>query len=258
MSDPRAEPTRRCAGSGSISMTRNTLKPAQVTQYLGKNSSSRIAAARMRSKRGTHSIQRMYSWLQRIRSLRHGVWYGLSERIRWSRGVFVETPAIELCTVDHEQAERIAALSGRYQVLFEQRMNADTSARNYEYLDLLDRGWSESKVERPVGGELCDIGCASFWYAAALHSLLPPGADGGRGGGGSPAVSRRSHPDRLCRGLPVPPAERPIRGRRLHGLWGAGGYHHLLVSLPYADRHSGVASAPILARTAAPVCADST
>ena len=116
----------------------------------------------------------MYSWLQRIRSLRHGVWYGLSERIRWSRGVFVETPAIELCTVDLEQAERIAALRGRYQVQFEQRMNADTSARNYEYLDLLDRGWQESKVERPVGGELCDIGCASFWYAAALHVFFRP------------------------------------------------------------------------------------
>jgi SAM-dependent methyltransferase len=155
-------------------MTRNTLKPAQVTQYLGKKSSSRIAGARMRSKRGTHSIRQMYSWLQRIRSLRHGVWYGVSERIRWSRGVFVETPAIELCAVDLEQAERIAALRGRYQVQFEQRMNADTSTRNYEYLDLLDRGWRESAVERPAGGELCDIGCASFWYAAALHAFFRP------------------------------------------------------------------------------------
>lgn len=174
MSNPRPTPTRRCAGSGSLSMTRKTLKPAQVAQYLGRRSSSRIAGARMRSKRGTHSIRRMYSWLQRIRSLRHGVWYGVSERIRWSRGVFVETPAVELCTVDLEQAERIAALRGRYQVRFEQRMNADTSARNYEYLDLLDRGWRDSKLERPVGGELCDIGCASFWYAAALQAFFRP------------------------------------------------------------------------------------
>lgn len=116
----------------------------------------------------------MYSWLQRIRSLRHGLWYGISERIRWSRGVFEETPALELCTVNLEQAKRIAALRGRYQVQFEQRLSAETSARSYEYLDLLDRGWRESKVERPLGGELCDIGCASFWYAAALHAFFRP------------------------------------------------------------------------------------
>ena len=116
----------------------------------------------------------MYSWLQRIRSLRHGFWYGVSERFRWSRGVFAETPARQLCTVNLEQAERIAALRDRYQVQFEQRMSAATSARNYEYLDLMDRGWRDSKIDRPAGGELCDIGCASFWYAAALHTFFRP------------------------------------------------------------------------------------
>ncbi len=119
-------------------------------------------------------MRQMYSWLQRIRSLRHGFWYGVSQRIRWSRGVFMETPALELCAVDLQQAERIAALRERYQVQFEQRMSAETSVRNYEYLDILDRGWRKAGLERPAGGELCDIGCASFWYAAALDVFFRP------------------------------------------------------------------------------------
>jgi hypothetical protein len=116
----------------------------------------------------------MYSLLQRLRSLRHGFWYGVSERIQWSRGAFEETPARELRTANPEQAERIAALRARYQVQFELLMNAATSARNYEYLDLLDRGWTMSGVPRPAGGILCDVGCASFWYAAALQSFFRP------------------------------------------------------------------------------------
>ena len=116
----------------------------------------------------------MYSLLQRLRSLRHGFWFGVSERLRWSRGAFEETPARELCSVNPEQAERIAALRDRYQVQFELTMNAATSRRNYEYLDLLDRGWASLAMGRPVGGELCDIGCASFWYAATLQAFFRP------------------------------------------------------------------------------------
>jgi len=116
----------------------------------------------------------MYSWLQRLRSLRHGFWYGVSERLRWSRGAFEETPARELSALGGEQAERIAALRDRYQVQFERQMSAATSANNYEYLDILDRGWGESGMDRPIGGVLCDIGCASFWYAAALQIFFRP------------------------------------------------------------------------------------
>jgi hypothetical protein len=43
-----------------------------------------------------HSISRVYSLLQRLRSLRHQVWYGISERVRRARGAFHETPAREL------------------------------------------------------------------------------------------------------------------------------------------------------------------
>jgi hypothetical protein len=116
----------------------------------------------------------MYSLLQRIRSVRHGFWYRVSERVRWSRGAFHETPARELPAATREQAERIAALQDRYQVQFERSMNAATSANNYEYLDILDRAWAESAMPRPAGGVLCDIGCASFWYAATLQAFFRP------------------------------------------------------------------------------------
>jgi hypothetical protein len=117
----------------------------------------------------------MYSLLQRLRSFRHGFWYGISERLRWSRGAFEETPARELSALGPEKAERIAALRHRYQVQFELQMNAATSLNNYEYLDLLDRGWRESGTDRPQGGVLCDIGCASFWYAETLQCFFRPG-----------------------------------------------------------------------------------
>lgn len=114
----------------------------------------------------------MYPLMQRLRSLRHGLWFGLSERIRWSRGSFEETPALELCDADSEQSERIAALRRRFQVQFELHLSAATSRNNYEYLDILDRSWKGS--DPPGGTVLCDIGCASFWYAAALQAYFRP------------------------------------------------------------------------------------
>lgn len=109
-----------------------------------------------------------------MRSLRHGFWYGLSERIRWSRGEYRETPALRLPPLDPEQAERIAALRDRYQVQFERRLAARTSLNNYEYLDILDRAWGAGGLARPQGGVLCDVGCASFWYAECLQTFFRP------------------------------------------------------------------------------------
>jgi SAM-dependent methyltransferase len=116
----------------------------------------------------------MYSLFQQLRSLRHGFWYGISERIRWSRGAYEETPVRELGDLGREQGERIAALANRYQMQFEQRMSAATSVNNYEYLDILDRGWTATGMSRGAGGVLCDVGCASFWYASALQSFFRP------------------------------------------------------------------------------------
>jgi SAM-dependent methyltransferase len=106
--------------------------------------------------------------------LRHRFWLGVSERVGWSRGAFRETPAHRLPALTFEQSERIAALQVRYQINFERRLNAATSGNNYEYLDILDRAFSLPGMVRPVGGVVCDIGCASFWYAATLAAFFQP------------------------------------------------------------------------------------
>jgi SAM-dependent methyltransferase len=114
--------------------------------------------------------------------LRHRFWYGLSERARWSRGTFRETPALQLPALPIDQSRRIAALQERYQVRFESELGVQTSLNNYEYLDILDHAWPGdarpgSAPLRPQGMEqLCDVGCASFWYAAALDAFFRPRA----------------------------------------------------------------------------------
>ncbi len=107
----------------------------------------------------------------------------MSERARWSRGAFRETPAQQLPALPTEQSRRIAALKERYQVRFESELGIQTSLNNYEYLDILDHAWSEDQAApggacgRPQGMEvLCDVGCASFWYAAALDAFFRPRA----------------------------------------------------------------------------------
>lgn len=70
--------------------------------------------------------------------------------------------------------QRIAALRSRYQVQYELRMNSATAMNNYEYLDILDRAWAKSGLARPAGGVVCDIGCASFWYATTLQAFFSP------------------------------------------------------------------------------------
>ena len=109
-----------------------------------------------------------------MKSLRHRFWYGVSERLRWSRGTFHETPVRELPVLAPAPRRRIAALRSRYQVQFELLMSSVTSLNNYEYLDILDRAWSHAELPRPSGGVICDIGCASFWYAAALTAFFKP------------------------------------------------------------------------------------
>jgi SAM-dependent methyltransferase len=129
--------------------------------------------------------------------LRHRFWYGLSERVRWSRGTFREAPALQLPPLPVERSRRIAALQERYQVRFESELGVQTSLNNYEYLDILDHAWpdhawpdtaraddappdhvrADSAPLRPQGMErLCDVGCASFWYAAALDAFFRPRA----------------------------------------------------------------------------------
>lgn len=65
-------------------------------------------------------------------------------------------------------------MQSHYQVRFERDLSAATSLNNYEYLDILDRAWSKSGWVRPSGGTVCDVGCASFWYASALQTFFRP------------------------------------------------------------------------------------
>ena len=113
------------------------------------------------------------SLLKRLRSWRHGFWFGLSRRVRWSRGIYREKPAGRL-ELEPAALERVVALQSRYQVQFEQHLGRRSSAVNYEYLDLLDSAWAHWGGSRPQGGVVCDVGCASFWYAAALHAFFSP------------------------------------------------------------------------------------
>ena len=65
-------------------------------------------------------------------------------------------------------------MQGRYQVQFERSLSAATAMNNYEYLDILDRAWQSSGIARPRGGVVCDVGCASFWYASAMAAFFAP------------------------------------------------------------------------------------
>jgi hypothetical protein len=59
-------------------------------------------------------------------------------------------------------------------VQFELEMNSATALHNYEYLDILDRAWCAAGLARRAGGVLCDVGCASFWYAQTLAVFFQP------------------------------------------------------------------------------------
>ena len=117
----------------------------------------------------------MYSLLQRLRSLRHRLAYELSERVRWSRGPYLETPAGALPRLPAAQMRRIGELQRRHGVRFESELKLETALNNYEYLDILDRAWPGGAAP-PAAELLCDVGCASFWYAAALDAFFRPKA----------------------------------------------------------------------------------
>jgi SAM-dependent methyltransferase len=109
----------------------------------------------------------------RLRSWRHGFWFAVSRRIRWSRGLYREKPAGKL-DLGPDDAQRVSALKSRYPVQFERHLGQRSSLINYEYLDLLDCAWAHWQRSPPQGGLVCDVGCASFWYAAALHAFFRP------------------------------------------------------------------------------------
>jgi hypothetical protein len=89
--------------------------------------------------------------------LRHRFWFGLSERLGWSRGTFHESPARVLGGL-FEQGERIAALQSRYQATFEVRWGIGVFVKAKQAWDpggrdcrrLVQR--SRFALDRPPGG----------------------------------------------------------------------------------------------------------
>jgi len=98
----------------------------------------------------------------------------ISSRIRFSRGVFTESPCGRLQHLTADQAQRIDRLRTKYSVRFETLLSQETCLNNYAYLELMDRAWAHAQSEPPAGGEQSDVGCASFWYASAIHAFFRP------------------------------------------------------------------------------------
>ncbi len=115
-----------------------------------------------------------YSLVQRCRSLYHAMWYRLSERMRWSRRPYHETPIGCLSGLASWQITRIDELRTRYDVRFESQYGHHTALANYAYLDLLDRAWTIANRPVPQGIVVTDVGCANFWYARTLHAFFRP------------------------------------------------------------------------------------
>ncbi len=114
------------------------------------------------------------SFPQRVRSHYHAFWYHLGERLAWSRGIYRERPAQELHDLTGVQYERIASLQRRFRMRFEQHATQMTALRQYDYLDLLDQGWSALRLRVSTGGTVQDIGSSNFWYAPVLHTFFRP------------------------------------------------------------------------------------
>ena len=116
------------------------------------------------------------AWQQRLRSLRNDLSLRIAASLTISRGVFVEQGCGELQRLTSDQAWRIAGLREKYAVRFEVSLSRETSLNNYAYLELLDRAWAQTGAS-PAGGAIqSDVGCGSFWYAAALQAFFQPQA----------------------------------------------------------------------------------
>jgi hypothetical protein len=98
----------------------------------------------------------------------------LSEFLRWSRGPYREVPCGEIAALSQEAVNAIRALADRYGEKFERRYGRATSLNNYEYLGFLDALFGHAALQLPSGLAVCDAGCASFWYAAALQAYFRP------------------------------------------------------------------------------------
>ena len=75
------------------------------------------------------------SWSQRLRSIRNQLSMQIANRIRYSRGLYVEPACRQLSGLPPSQQNRIDQLRRRYAVAFEASLREETSINNYAYLD---------------------------------------------------------------------------------------------------------------------------
>lgn len=113
---------------------------------------------------------------QQLQSARHALSLQLSRWLRWSPGAFREQSAGGLVGLKAAEAERIARLQANWAVDFAATLDATSARNNYAYLDALDQAFRTWATAAPRGGSVVDMGCAGFWYAAALHRFFEPGS----------------------------------------------------------------------------------
>jgi hypothetical protein len=118
----------------------------------------------------------MLTLTERLRSAHYGLWLRVSEGLGRARGPRPEQPVQSLAAAALPPAtqRRVARLAARYGVAFETCYGAATALENYARLELLDRSLAAFAVPPPLGRSVHDVGCASFWYAAALHAAFRP------------------------------------------------------------------------------------
>jgi len=115
-----------------------------------------------------------YTFCQQFRSGYHGFWYRLGERLRWSRGIYREQPAVRLPELTEGQQTKIAVLRHKFTVRYERYCEAQTALKSYEYLDILDQAWTAWGQPRPSGLVIHDVGSSNFWYARVLQTFFRP------------------------------------------------------------------------------------
>ncbi len=119
----------------------------------------------------------MLSLTDRLRSAHYALWLRVSQRLGRVRGPRPEQPAGALpAALPASTRTRVAALVARYGVRFEACYGAPTALANYARLELLDRSLAAFAAAAPLNRVAHDVGCASFWYAAALHAAFRPSA----------------------------------------------------------------------------------
>jgi len=105
---------------------------------------------------------------------RHGFWFAVSAPHSLVRAAsIVEKPVGEL-PPRFRDSNRVGSCAAATEFVSNKRWGARSSVSNYEYLDIWIVRGSRSGRDQPRGGLVCDVGCASFWYAAALHAFFRP------------------------------------------------------------------------------------